>query len=119
MSATSALPGLDVQTLNAARPTKSFDVHSPKSMAALRKVGEEFEASFLSQMLGHMFAGTKSDEMFGGGQAEEMYRSLMVDEYGKSIAKSGGIGVADQVVRSVMMQFQEVGHDVKSRSASE
>lgn len=114
-----ALPGLDIQTQAAARAPKAFDVNSPKSMAALRKTGEDFESMFLSQMLGHMFSGVKSDELFGGGAAEEQYRSLMVDEYGKAIAKSGGIGIADQVVRSVMMQFQEVGNHVKSRSPSE
>ncbi len=58
-------------------------------------------------MLGHMFDGIKTNKLFGGGQGEDMYKSLMVEEYGKSIAKAGGIGVADQVVRSVMLQFQE------------
>jgi peptidoglycan hydrolase FlgJ len=117
---TSSIPqiGMDAQTLNAVRPVKSFDVKNPKDMAALRKTGEDFEAMFLSQMIGHMFSGIKADGMFGGGRAEEMFRSLLVDEYGKSIAKAGGIGVADQVVRSVMLQFQEVGsHDQSRRPA--
>jgi len=111
-------PGLDAQTLNAVR-TKGFDVRNPKDLAALKKTGQDFEAMFLSQMLGHMFAGIKSDGMFGGGQAEEMYRSLMVDEYGKAIVKSGGIGVADQVVRSVMLQFQEASQNVQPRRSPE
>ena len=58
-------------------------------------------------MIGHMFSGIKADGLFGGGNAEEMFRSLLTDEYGKSVARSGGIGIADQVVRSVMLQFQE------------
>ena len=111
----SALPGMDAKTLNAVRPTKSFDVKNPKDLAALKKVGEDFEAQFLSQMIGHMFEGTKTDGLFGGGRGEEMFRSLLVDEYGKSIAKAGGIGVADQVVRSVLLQFQETSQDVQSR----
>lgn len=106
-TSTSPLPGMDAQTLNAMRTSKSFDVKNPKSLEALKKVGQEFEAQFLSQMLGHMFDGIKTNKMFGGGQGEDMYKSLMVDEYGKSIAKAGGIGIADQVVRSVMLQFQE------------
>ncbi|MFC1674115.1 rod-binding protein [Pseudomonadota bacterium] len=36
-----------------------------------------------------------------------MWRSLMVDEYGKSVAKSGGIGIADQVLAQ-MIKLQEV-----------
>ncbi len=109
MATTSALStiGMDAQTLNATRPTKSFNVNNPKDMAALKKVGQDFESQFLSQMIGHMFNGIKTDGLFGGGHAEEMFRSLLTDEYGKSIAKSGGIGIADQVVRSVMLQFQE------------
>ena len=107
MTSASPLPGMDAQTLIATRPTKSFDVKNPKNLEALKKVGQDFEAQFLSQMLGHMFDGIKTNKLFGGGQGEDMYKSLMVEEYGKSIAKAGGIGVADQVVRSVMLQFQE------------
>lgn len=109
MATTSALStiGMDAQTLNATRPTKSFNVNNPKDLAALKKVGQDFESQFLSQMIGHMFNGIKTDGLFGGGHAEEMFRSLLTDEYGKSISKAGGIGVADQVVRSVMLQFQE------------
>ena len=107
MTPTTTLPGMDAQTLNAVRSGKSFDVKNPKNLDALKKVGQDFEAQFLAQMLGHMFNGIKTDKMFGGGQGEDMYKSLMVEEYGKAIAKAGGIGVADQVVRSVMLQFQE------------
>ena len=73
----------------------------------LRDTAQDFEAVFLSQMLKPMFEGIETDGMFGGGQGEEMWRSLMVDEYGKSIAKQGGIGIADAVMRT-MLQMQEV-----------
>ncbi|MBM3546432.1 MAG: chemotaxis protein [Alphaproteobacteria bacterium] len=115
---TSALPaaGMDAQTLKNVQPMKSFDVKNPKDLAALKKTGQEFESMFLSQMLSHMFSGIKADGLFGGGHAEETYRSLLVDEYGKSISKAGGIGIADQVVRSVLLQFQEASQNVQPRS---
>jgi len=72
----------------------------------LRDTAQDFEAVFLSQMLKPMFDGIETDGPFGGGQAEGMWRSLMVDEYGKSIAKSGGIGIADAVM-SEMLKLQE------------
>ncbi len=75
--------------------------------AKIDQVAEEFEAVFISQMLEHMFAGIETDETFGGGHAEDVYRSLLVDEYGKLIAKTGGIGVADHVKRE-MLTLQEV-----------
>ena len=67
-----------------------------------RKAAENFEAVFVSQMVSHMFAGIKEDEMFGGGQAGDMYRSMLNDEYGRAIAKSGGIGVANQVMQQIL-----------------
>jgi len=78
-----------------------------KDPAQMRKAAEEFEAMFLSQMLGHVFDGIKTDGAFGGGHAEKMYRSLLVDEYGKSMARAGGIGIADQVMQQMLRQ-QEV-----------
>jgi flagellar protein FlgJ len=76
-------------------------------LTKLRETAQDFEAVFLSQMLKPMFEGIETDGMFGGGQGEEMWRSLMVDEYGKSIAKQGGIGIADAVMRT-MLEMQEV-----------
>jgi len=76
------------------------------SLAKIRDTAQNFEAVFISQMIKPMFEGISSDTMFGGGAAEDMYRSLMIDEYGKSIAKSGGIGIADSVMGE-MLKLQE------------
>ncbi|MBH88972.1 MAG: hypothetical protein CMF71_01905 [Magnetovibrio sp.] len=73
----------------------------------LRKTAQEFEASFLSQMLKPMFANLGAEGPFGGGTGEEMWRSLQVDEYGKVIAKKGGIGLADNIFHE-MLKLQEV-----------
>ena len=76
-------------------------------LAAARAAGEEFEAFFIAQMLEHMFAGIKADHPFGGGQGEETYRSLLTQEYGKVVARNGGIGIADAVAREIL-KLQEV-----------
>lgn len=78
-----------------------------QSMDEMRKTAKDFEAVFLGQMLKPMFEGLGAEGPFGGGPAEDMWRSLMVDEYGKSIAQSGGIGIADQVLAQ-MIKLQEV-----------
>lgn len=70
--------------------------------AAARQTAEEFEAVFLSQMLSHMFAGVETGGPFGGGHAESVYRSVMVDEYGKMMARSGGVGIADAVMGEIL-----------------
>ena len=73
----------------------------------LRKVSQDFEAVFVSQMLQPMFANLGAEKPFGGGSSEGMWRSMQVEEYGKAIVKSGGIGVADSVYRE-MLKMQEV-----------
>lgn len=67
---------------------------------------ENFEAFFLTRMMESMFEGVSTDGFFGGGHAEKIYRSLLLDEYGKEMAKMGGIGVKDYVLQA-MLQMQE------------
>jgi Rod binding domain-containing protein len=72
------------------------------------KVSREFEAMFLSSMLQPVFAGVKPSKTFGGGHGEETFKAMLVDEYGKVMAKRGGLGIAD-MVRQQILQTQEVG----------
>ena len=80
---------------------------SEAETARIRKMSQDFEAVFLGQMLAPMFESLKTDGMFGGGSGERMYRSLLVEEYGKALAKNGGIGIADAVTRQVLA-LQEI-----------
>lgn len=70
--------------------------------AVAEKTGRDFEAMFLSQMLMPMFETVKTNEMFGGGAGEDAFKGILVDEYGKMIAKAGGVGIADQVKRQIL-----------------
>ena len=83
-----------------ARPVASGDVQQ------IRKVAEDFEAVFLSQMLKPMFANLGAEKPFGGGSGEDMWRSLQGDEFGKAISRKGGIGIADNIFRE-MLKLQE------------
>jgi len=93
--------------LNAVRGTEAPRVHKDMSPAKVRESAEEFEAFFLSQTLSNMFKGIKPDRMFGGRHVEAVYRELQFQEYGKVIAKSGGVGIADSIVRQ-LLSTQEV-----------
>ena len=73
-----------------------------KTTDQARKVAEDFEAVFLSQMLKPMFANFGAEEPFGGGAAEEMWRGMQIDEYGKAISKAGGVGITDSVFREIL-----------------
>ncbi len=89
-------------TRNSIAPT-----YNGKELAKAKQTAQDFEAFFLSKSIESMYEGVGDDEMFGGGEAEKMYRSLLIDEYGKQIAKSGGVGVADNVMNFMLAQ-QEV-----------
>lgn len=78
----------------------------PAPTAKMRETAEQFEASFISQMLKPMFEGVKTDGPFGGGDAEETWRSFMIEAMAKQTVKAGGIGLADQVVAQ-MLKMQE------------
>ena len=74
----------------------------------IKKTAEEFEAFYLAQALQPMFAGVSPSEPFNGGPGEDMWRSMQVQEYGKALARNGGVGLADAVVRE-MVRMQETG----------
>ena len=67
-----------------------------------RAAAKDFEAVFLNSMFQNMFTGISGEGPFGGSGAVGVWRSMLTDEYSKSFAKSGGIGIADQVYRTLM-----------------
>jgi len=70
-------------------------------------VSTDFEAVFLSQMMTHMFEGDEFGSYFGDGTAGDVYKSYLLNEYGKMIAKTGGIGIA-AMVKKKLLELQEV-----------
>jgi flagellar protein FlgJ len=76
-------------------------------VAKARANAQDFEATFLNSMFQHMFAGVDGEGPLGGSAGTGVWRSFLTDEYAKSFAKTGGIGIADQVYRSLLTQ-QEV-----------
>ena len=90
---------------------------SAKSGEKAKKAAEDFEAMFVTEMIRPMFEAQEPDATFGGGQSEKIYRSMLVDEYGKSIAKAGGIGVAKHV-EAELLKLQEVKHSPTMETAN-
>ena len=109
---TSALTALQNQPLPsfgmdkaASRVGASQSGHN-KNDAAISKAASEFEGVFISQCLGAMFSGIKTDGPFGGGQGEEMFRSMMVDKYADGLVSQGGFGLASSI-KAQMLKMQE------------
>lgn len=67
----------------------------------IQRVGHEFEAMFLAEMLAPMFEGLDTDGLGGGGEGERMFRPMLVDRYAQSISQNGGVGVAESIMREL------------------
>ena len=79
-----------------------------------KAAAQDFEAMFLNTMFQQMFTGIDGDGPFGGSGALKVWRSFLTDQYAKTFAKSGGIGIANDVYSELLRQQ---GLDSKSASA--
>jgi peptidoglycan hydrolase FlgJ len=77
-------------------------VADPKAKA--RAQATDFEAVFLNTMFSQMFTAIDGEGPFGGAGAGGVWRSFLSDEYAKSFAKAGGIGLADHIYRALLDQ---------------
>ncbi|RYH09240.1 rod-binding protein [Tropicimonas sp. IMCC6043] len=75
--------------------------HGPRNTeAGLRKVAQQLEAAFLSEMLKHAGLGD-TPEAFGGGAGEDQFSSLLRNIQADRIASRGGIGLAESIFNSL------------------
>ena len=70
----------------------------------LRGQAQDFEAMFLNSMFSQMTTGVKGEGPFGDTTGTGVWRSMLTDEYSKSFTKSGGIGISNDVFRSLILQ---------------
>jgi peptidoglycan hydrolase FlgJ len=68
----------------------------------LHTQAKDFEAMFLSSMMQHMFTAIGKDGPLGNGQGVGVWRSMLTDQYAKAMVKSGGIGIANQIYKSML-----------------
>jgi len=80
-----------------------------EQMHRIRQQAEELEGVFLNMLTKQMFEGLKPDENFGGGFGEETWRSMQAEELANTMAKSGGVGIADQLMGE-MIAAQEAAN---------
>jgi len=77
---------------------------SPEAQKKIRTQAQDFEAMFLNSMFSQMTTGVKGDGPFGDTTGTGVWRSMLTEQYSKSFAKAGGVGVADDVYRTLIMQ---------------
>jgi peptidoglycan hydrolase FlgJ len=103
MSGTSAASlGLSLSSIGNADSAKVQAEMKIKSKA--KAAAQNFEAMFLNNMFQEMFTGIDGDGPFGGSGALKVWRSFLTDQYAKSFAKAGGIGIANDVYQELLRQ---------------
>lgn len=86
------------------------DAQTAQALAALKIKGKakaaarQFEAMFLNSMFQQMFTGINGDGPFGGSGALKVWRSMLTDQYAKTFAQAGGIGIASHVYEQLLKQ---------------
>jgi peptidoglycan hydrolase FlgJ len=72
--------------------------------AKAKAAAQNFEAVFLNSMFQQMFTDIGGDGPFGGNGATGVWRSMLTDQYARTFAKAGGVGIADQVYKTLLAQ---------------
>ena len=102
MATAIALPSPGLKPIDMLTNSREHGKLTSTKQTKARAAAQDFEAVFLNSMFQHMFTGISGDGPFGGSGAVGVWRSMLTDEYAKSFAKSGGIGIADQVYRTLI-----------------
>lgn len=75
-----------------------------KIKSKAKAAAQDFEAMFLNNMFQQMSTGIDGDGPFGGSGSLKVWRSFLTDQYAKSFAKAGGIGIAADVYQELLRQ---------------
>lgn len=77
---------------------------SPQARQKAKASAQDFEQVFLNSMLQQAFAGVKGEGPLGSTEGTGPWRGMLTDEYAKNMSRAGGIGIADDVFRTLIMQ---------------
>ncbi len=77
---------------------------SPQAQVKAKTQATDFEAMFLNQMFSQMTSGLKGEGPFGDTEGTGVWRSMQTEQIAKSFAKAGGVGISNEVYRSLILQ---------------
>lgn len=67
-----------------------------------RSKAEDFETVFINSMMQHMFTAIGKQGPLSNAQGVGVFRSMLTEQYAKSMVKAGGLGLANQVYKSML-----------------
>jgi len=77
---------------------------SAQAQAKAKATATDFEAMFLNSMFAQMTSGIKGEGPFGDTPGTGVWRSMLTEQYSKSFAKAGGVGISNDVYRTLILQ---------------
>jgi peptidoglycan hydrolase FlgJ len=77
---------------------------SPQAQAKAKATATDFEAMFLNSMFSQMTSSIKGEGPFGDTPGTGVWRSMLTDQYSKNFAKAGGVGISDEVFRTLILR---------------
>lgn len=77
---------------------------SPQAQAKAKATAQDFEAMFLNSMFSQMTSGLNGEGPFGNTPGTGVWRSMLTEQYSKSFAKAGGVGISNEVYRTLILQ---------------
>ena len=112
-SGAGSMPAKAMMPLFNGRPDPAFTDAlkkvSPQAQAKAKATATDFEAMFLNSMFSQMTSGIKGEGPFGDTVGTGVWRSMLTDEYSKSFAKAGGVGISNEVFRTLILQQAKRG----------
>ena len=104
-SKTGSMPAKAVMPMLHGRPdyklSEALTKVSAQAQAKAKTTATDFEAMFLNSMFSQMTSGIKGD---GDTPGTGVWRSMLTDQYSKSFAKAGGVGISNDVYRTLILQ---------------
>ena len=89
---------------------KALDKVSPEKQVKAKATATDFEAMFLNQMFAQMTSGLKGEGPFGDTPGTGVWRSMLTEQYSKNFAKAGGVGISNEVYRTLILQQAKVAN---------
>jgi Rod binding domain-containing protein len=77
---------------------------SPQAQKKAKASAQDFEAVFLNSMFSQMTSGIKGEGPFGDTPGTGVWRSMLTEQYSKNFAKAGGVGISNDVFRTLILQ---------------
>ena len=83
---------------------------SPAAQAKAKATATDFEGMFLNSMFSQMTSGLKGEGPFGDTPGTGVWRSMLTEQYSKSFAQAGGVGISNEVFRTLILQQAKQTH---------